>query len=68
MESIEYLGFLCTLDGLSMDPAKVACIQNWPEPPESLQCSILSNSQLTMDSEGLLCKDGQVFVPDADDL
>ena len=31
-DSIEYLGFILTKDGLTMDPAKVQTIQDWPEP------------------------------------
>ena len=32
MDTIEYLGFILTPTGLHMDLAKVAAIQNWPEP------------------------------------
>src|SRR6266478_6331703 len=32
MDTVEYLGFILTPTGLHMDPAKVATIQNWPEP------------------------------------
>ncbi len=32
MDTVEYLGFILTPTGLHMDPAKVAMIQNWPEP------------------------------------
>jgi len=32
MDTIEYLGFILTPTGLHMDLAKVAVIQNWPEP------------------------------------
>src|SRR5260221_1424868 len=32
MDTVEYLGFILTPTGLHMDPAKVAAIQNWPEP------------------------------------
>ena len=32
MDTVEYLGFILTPTGLHMDPAKVAVIQNWPEP------------------------------------
>ena len=31
-EKIKYLGYILTLDGLFMDPAKVKTIQDWPEP------------------------------------
>ena len=31
-DSVEYLGFILTKDGLTMDPAKVLTIQDWPEP------------------------------------
>src|ERR1700720_2533291 len=31
-EPIEYLGFRLSLAGLSMDPAKIQSIQDWPEP------------------------------------
>src|SRR6202041_3886050 len=31
-ESIEYLGFRLSPKGLSMDPAKIQTIQDWPEP------------------------------------
>src|SRR5260221_12094318 len=31
-DTVEYLGFILTPTGLHMDPAKVAAIQNWPEP------------------------------------
>src|SRR5258707_8735564 len=31
-DTIEYLGFILPPTGLHMDPAKVAAIQNWPEP------------------------------------
>src|ERR1700720_2629224 len=31
-ESIEYLGFRLSPEGLSMDPAKIQTIQDWPEP------------------------------------
>src|SRR5260221_5508324 len=31
-DTVEYLGFILTPTGLHMDPAKVATIQNWPEP------------------------------------
>src|SRR5258708_1617346 len=31
-DTVEYLGFILTPTGLHMDPAKVAMIQNWPEP------------------------------------
>ena len=30
--TIEYLGFILTKDGLKMDPSKVQTIQDWPEP------------------------------------
>jgi hypothetical protein len=29
---VEYLGFILSPDGLSMDPAKIQVIQDWPEP------------------------------------
>ncbi len=32
MDTVEYLGFILTPTGLHMDLAKVAVIQNWPEP------------------------------------
>jgi hypothetical protein len=32
MDMVEYLGYILTLEGLSMDPAKVETIQNWLEP------------------------------------
>ncbi len=31
-DTVEYLGFILSLVGLSMDPAKVSAIQDWPEP------------------------------------
>ena len=31
-KSIEYLGFQLSPEGLSMDPAKIQTIQDWPEP------------------------------------
>ena len=31
-DSVEYLGFRLSPEGLSMDPAKVKIIQDWPEP------------------------------------
>src|ERR1700719_2446494 len=31
-ESIEYLGFRLSSEGLSMDPAKIQTIQDWPKP------------------------------------
>ena len=31
-ESIEYLSFRLSPEGLSMDPAKIQTIQDWPEP------------------------------------
>ena len=31
-DTIEYLGFILTKDGLKMDSAKVQIIQDWPEP------------------------------------
>ena len=31
-DTIEYLGFILTKDGLKMDPSKVQTIQDWPEP------------------------------------
>ena len=31
-DSVEYLGFILSPEGLTMDPAKVSAIQNWPEP------------------------------------
>jgi hypothetical protein len=30
--TVEYLGYILSLTGLSMDPAKVQTIQDWPEP------------------------------------
>src|SRR6266404_4186912 len=32
MDTVEYLGFILSLTGLSMDPLKVSAIQEWPEP------------------------------------
>ena len=32
MDTMEYLGFILSLEGLHMDPAKVLTIQSWPEP------------------------------------
>ena len=32
MDTVEYLGFILSLVGLSMDPLKVSAIQEWPEP------------------------------------
>jgi hypothetical protein len=29
---VEYLGYILSPSGLTMDPAKVEVIQNWPEP------------------------------------
>ena len=31
-DTIEYLGFIMSPEGLRMDPAKVATILEWPEP------------------------------------
>ena len=31
-DTIEYLGFILSKDGLKMDPSKVQTIQDWPEP------------------------------------
>ena len=31
-DTIEYLGFILTKDGLKMDPSKVQTTQDWPEP------------------------------------
>jgi hypothetical protein len=31
-DTVEYLGFILSLNGLSMDQAKVKVIQDWPEP------------------------------------
>ena len=31
-DTIEYLGFILSKDGLKMDPSKVQIIQDWPEP------------------------------------
>src|SRR5271169_395086 len=31
-DSIEYLGFILSKEGLQMDPAKVQAIQDWPKP------------------------------------
>src|SRR5882762_889921 len=31
-DSVEYLGYILSPTGLSMDPAKVQTIQDWPEP------------------------------------
>ncbi len=31
-DTVEYLGFILSLEGLCMDPAKVSMIQSWPEP------------------------------------
>ena len=30
--SVDYLGFILSLTGLTMDPAKIKVIQDWPEP------------------------------------
>ena len=32
MDTVEYLGFILSLEGLHMDPVKVLMIQSWPEP------------------------------------
>ena len=32
MDTMEYLGFILSPEGLHMDPAKVSMIQSWPEP------------------------------------
>ncbi len=32
MDTVEYLGFILSLVGLSMDPSKVSAIQDWLEP------------------------------------
>ena len=32
MDTVEYLGFILSLEGLKMDPTKVAAITSWPEP------------------------------------
>ena len=32
MDTMEYLGFILSPEGLCMDPAKVSMIQSWPEP------------------------------------
>ena len=39
-ESIEYLGFWLSPEGLSMDPAKIQTIQDWPEPPSQRHSEI----------------------------
>ena len=31
-DTVEYLGFILSKDGLKMDPSKVQTIQDWPEP------------------------------------
>ena len=31
-DTVEYLGFIQSKDGLKMDPSKVQTIQDWPEP------------------------------------
>src|SRR5260370_11701102 len=31
-DTVEYLGFILSLEGLRMDPSKVDAIQSWPEP------------------------------------
>src|SRR5260370_22572407 len=31
-DTVEYLGFILSLEGLHMDPSKVDAIQSWPEP------------------------------------
>src|SRR5258708_33903380 len=31
-DTVEYLGFILSPEGLCMDPAKVSMIQSWPEP------------------------------------
>ena len=31
-DTVEYLGFILSLEGLKMDPAKIAMIHKWPEP------------------------------------
>ena len=31
-DTIKYLGFILSKDGLKMDPSKVQTIQDWPEP------------------------------------
>jgi hypothetical protein len=32
IDSVEYLGFILSKDGLKMSPTKVQTIQDWPEP------------------------------------
>src|SRR5260370_17960890 len=32
MDTVEYLGFILSPEGLQMDPSKVDTIQSWPEP------------------------------------
>ena len=32
MDSVNYLGFILSQDGLKMDPCKVQAITDWPEP------------------------------------
>src|SRR5260370_42493125 len=32
MDTVEYLGFILSLEGLQINPSKVDAIQSWPEP------------------------------------
>src|SRR5260370_21631177 len=42
MDTVEYLGFILSPEGLRMDPSKVDAIQSWPEPRNiHLGCTIL---------------------------
>ena len=51
-DTIEYLGFILTKDGLKMDPSKVQTIQDWPE-PQKVQYFTLPH-QFQVDSLGVL--------------
>jgi len=39
-DTMDYLGFILSLDGLMMDPTKIALIQDWPESQKvwDIQC------------------------------
>ena len=67
-DTIEYLGFILTKDGLKMDPSKVQTIQDWPEPwkvkdiqsflgfANFYQCFILDYSDIVIPLTRLTCK------------
>ena len=50
-DTVEYLGFIMSLEGLRMDPAKVTTILKWPEPIFSSFCQFLQtiHQQLLQD-------------------